>query len=204
MGADASVYALSLAAVGTAIARKKRLARAQWIRPSSASPSVGLVEVDPPLRSRHRASRPDVDDRDVATWRLSATSSRWSCCTGSGPAKRTCRPAGFSPRTTSRSMRSSSPQRSVSHSPTRRFPDLAAGGIIFAVVANGARRILGDQPMNDASHAGRFAVGIVVLARHRLGDQALGGAAHSPTDRSCCLDPSTCSSTTTRDGIRTR
>ena len=44
MGADASVYALSLAAVGTATARKKRLARASgYVQLGLAA--VGLVEV---------------------------------------------------------------------------------------------------------------------------------------------------------------
>lgn len=44
MGADASVYALSLAAVGTAAARKKRLARASGYL-QLALATVGLIEV---------------------------------------------------------------------------------------------------------------------------------------------------------------
>ena len=64
MGADASVYALSLAAVGTAAARKQQLARVSGYLQLAAR----LHRTDrsrTPLRRQRRTPRPNLDDRHV-------------------------------------------------------------------------------------------------------------------------------------------
>lgn len=66
MGADASVYALSLAAVGTAATRNTQEATrpSQWLRPSRPRdhrPRRSRAT----LHNRERTSRPDINDRDV-------------------------------------------------------------------------------------------------------------------------------------------
>ena len=64
MGADASVYALSLAAVGTAATRKKQLARASGLRPGRPR-DHRTRRSRSPLYNGERTSRSDMDDRDV-------------------------------------------------------------------------------------------------------------------------------------------
>jgi Co/Zn/Cd efflux system component len=140
MGADASVYALSLAAVGTAVARKKQLARTSGFLQLGLA-TIGLVEVirrfvtdnelpDPTsmivmsllalagniatLLVLHRIRSGEAHIQ--ASWIFTANDIKVNGLVIA---------AAFGV--------------IVTDSQT---PDLIAGGIIFAVVANGARRIL--------------------------------------------------------------
>ena len=141
MGADASVYALSLAAVGTATARKKRLARASgYVQLGLAA--VGLVEVI--RRFVVDTELPDPASMIV----LSAFALAGNIVT----------------LVVLNQVRSGEVHLQASWIFTANdikvnalviaaaigviafdsaIPDLIAGGFIFAVVANGARRILG-------------------------------------------------------------
>ena len=140
MGADASVYALSLAAVGTAAARKKRLARASgYVQLGLAA--VGLVEVI--RRFVVDTELPDPTSMIV----LSALALAGNIVT----------------LVVLNQVRSGEVHLQASWIFTANdikvnalvitaaigviifdsaIPDLIAGGFIFAVVANGARRIL--------------------------------------------------------------
>ena len=140
MGADAGVYALSLAAVGTAAARKKALARTSGFV-QFALATVGLIEVvrrfltstDLPepasmivmsllalvgnvatllVLQRVRSGEAHLQ----ASWIFTANDIKVNLLV-------ICAAIGVI----------------VTNSP---IPDLVAGGIIFVVVANGARRIL--------------------------------------------------------------
>ena len=140
MGADASVYALSLAAVGTAAARKKRLARASgYVQLGLAT--VGLVEVI--RRFVVDTELPDPTSMIV----LSALALAGNVVT----------------LVVLNQVRSGEVHLQASWIFTANdikvnalviasalavlltdsaIPDLAAGAIIFAIVANGARRII--------------------------------------------------------------
>ena len=140
MGADASVYALSLAAVGTAAARKKRLARASgYVQLGLAT--VGLVEVI--RRFVVDTELPDPTSMIV----LSALALAGNVVT----------------LVVLNQVRSGEVHLQASWIFTANdikvnalvitaaigviifdsaIPDLIAGGFIFAVIANGARRIL--------------------------------------------------------------
>ena len=140
MGADASVYALSLAAVGTAAARKKRLARASgYVQLGLAA--VGLVEVI--RRFVVDTELPDPTSMIV----LSALALAGNIVT----------------LVVLNQVRSGEVHLQASWIFTANdikvnalviasalavlltdsaIPDLAAGAIIFAIVANGARRII--------------------------------------------------------------
>ncbi len=139
MGADASVYALSLAAVGTAAARKKQLARMSgYVQVGLAV--IGLVEVvrrfvgdnklpDPTsmilmsllalagnvatlvVLQRVRSGEAHLQ----ASWIFTANDIKVNALVIAAAIGVACTDSGL--------------------------PDLAAGAIIFAVVANGARRI---------------------------------------------------------------
>lgn len=140
MGADASVYALSLAAVGTAAARKKQLARISGYLQIGLA-TIGLIEVirrfvvdtglpDPTsmivlsslalagnlvtLVVLHRVRSGEVHLQ--ASWIFTANDIKVNGLVIAAAIGVTLTDSAI--------------------------PDLAAGAIIFAVVANGARRIL--------------------------------------------------------------
>jgi Co/Zn/Cd efflux system component len=140
MGADASVYALSLAAVGTATIRKKRLARTSGYFQIGLA-SLGLVEVvrrfladnelpDPTsmvvmsllalagnivtLVVLHRVRSDEVHLQ--ASWIFTANDIKVNALVIAAAIGVAVTDSGI--------------------------PDLLAGGVIFVVIANGARRIL--------------------------------------------------------------
>ncbi|MEZ5376820.1 MAG: cation transporter [Acidimicrobiales bacterium] len=141
MGADASVYALSLAAVGTSTARKNRLARASGYL-QLALAFVGLIEVvrrfvvdrEPPdttamivlsalalvgnIATIVVLQRIKSDDAHLqASWIFTANDIKVNAL-----------------------VIVAAIAVAIASSDV---PDLAAGAIIFAIVANGARRIIG-------------------------------------------------------------
>jgi Co/Zn/Cd efflux system component len=141
MGADASVYALSLAAVGTAAARKKQLARASGYLQLGLA-SIGLIEVT--RRFVVDTELPDPTSMIV----VSALALAGNVVT----------------LVVLRRVRSGEAHLQASWIFTANdikvnalviaaavgvvltdsaVPDLVAGAVIFVVVANGARRILG-------------------------------------------------------------
>ncbi|MGA7757937.1 MAG: cation transporter [Ilumatobacteraceae bacterium] len=140
MGADAGVYALSLAAVGTATATKKRLARASGFVQLGLA-AFGLVEVT--RRSLADTELPDPGSMivmsllalagNVATLLVlqrvrsgeAHLQASWIFTANDIKANLLVIGAAIGVMATD-----------------SQIPDLVAGGIIFAVVANGARRIL--------------------------------------------------------------
>lgn len=139
MGADASVYALSLAAVGTAIARKKQLARISgYVQVGLAV--VGLVEV-----VRRFASDTELPDpSSMIVMSLLALAGNIATLVvlqrvRSGEAHLQASWI-FTANDIKVNALVIAAAIGVAFTDSG-IPDLAAGAIIFAVVANGARRI---------------------------------------------------------------
>ena len=140
MGADASVYALSLAAVGTAAARKKRLARASgYVQLGLAT--VGLVEVI--RRFVVDTELPDPTSMIV----LSALALAGNVVTlvvlnqvRSGELHLQASWIFTANDIKVNALVIAAAIGVISFDSA--IPDLIAGGFIFAIVANGARRIL--------------------------------------------------------------
>lgn len=140
MGADASVYALSLAAVGTAATRKKKLARASGYLQIGLA-TIGLVEVI--RRFLTDTELPDPTSMIV----LSALALAGNIATlvilrrvRSGEAHLQ---ASWIFTANDIKVNGLVIAAAIGVALTESaMPDLVAGAIIFAVVANGARRIL--------------------------------------------------------------
>jgi len=140
MGADASVYALSLAAVGTAAARKRRLARISGYLQIGLA-AIGLIEVI--RRFVVEAELPDPTSMIV----LSALALGGNIVTlvvlhrvRSGEAHLQ---ASWIFTANDIKVNALVIVAAIGVTLTdSAVPDLAAGAVIFAVVANGARRIL--------------------------------------------------------------
>jgi Co/Zn/Cd efflux system component len=140
MGADATVYALSLAAVGTAASRKKRLARASGYLQIGLA-TVGLIEV-----TRRFVVDTDLPD-PTSMIVLSALALAGNIVTlvvlhrvRSGDAHIQ---ASWIFTANDIKVNGLVIAAAVGVALTdSAIPDLAAGAVIFAVVANGARRIL--------------------------------------------------------------
>ncbi len=141
MGADASVYALSLAAVGTAVARKKQLARASGYLQLGLA-TVGLFEVI--RRFVVETGLPDPTSMIV----MSALALAGNIVTlivlhrvRSGEAHLQ---ASWIFTANDIKVNALVIAAAVGVALTdSALPDLVAGAVIFIVVANGARRILG-------------------------------------------------------------
>ena len=140
MGADASVYALSLVAVGTSVARKKRLARASGYLQFGLA-TAGLVEV---LRRFATDSGPPDSSTMVVVASLALVGNvttllvlhrirtgdahmqaSWIFTTNDVKANALVIVAAIAVGVTDSAV-----------------PDLVAGAVIFVIVANGARQIL--------------------------------------------------------------
>ncbi len=140
MGADAGVYALSLAAVGTATARKKRLARTSGFVQFGLA-AIGLVEV---IR-RFFANTELPDPGSMIVMSLLALAGNVATLlvlqrVRSGEAHLQASWI-FTANDIKVNMLVIGAAIGVIVTDSQ-IPDLVAGGIIFAVVANGARRIL--------------------------------------------------------------
>jgi len=140
MGADAGVYALSLAAVGTATARKKQLARTSGFVQFGLA-AIGLVEV---IR-RFFANTELPDPRSMIVMSLLALAGNVAALlvlhrVRSGEAHLQ---ASWIFTTNDIKVNALVIGAAIGVIVTdSQIPDLVAGGIIFTVVANGARRIL--------------------------------------------------------------
>ena len=140
MGADAGVYALSLAAVGTATARKKRLARISGFVQFGLA-GTGLAEV-----VRRFFSETELPDpRSMIVVSLLALAGNVATLVvlrrvRSGEAHLQASWI-FTANDVKVNVLVIAAAIGVSVTDSR-MPDLVAGGIIFVVVANGARRIL--------------------------------------------------------------
>jgi len=140
MGADAGVYALSLAAVGTATARKKQLARTSGFVQFGLA-ALGLVEV---IR-RFFADTELPDPRSMIVMSLLALAGNVATLlvlqrVRSGEAHLQASWI-FTANDIKVNVLVVGAAIGVIVTDSQ-IPDLIAGGIIFAVVANGARRIL--------------------------------------------------------------
>ena len=140
MGADAGVYALSLAAVGTAASRKKRLARTSGFV-QLALAAIGFAEV-----IRRFVSDTELPDpRSMIVMSLLALAGNVATLlvlqrVRSGEAHIQ---ASWIFTANDIKVNSLVIAAAIGVIVTdSQIPDLVAGGIIFAVVANGARRIL--------------------------------------------------------------
>ena len=193
MGADASVYALSLAAVGTAAARKKQLARTSaYLQIGLAA--IGLAEVlrrffadnelpDPTsmivmsvlalagniitLLVLHRVRSGEAHLQ--ASWIFTANDIKVNGLVIAAAIGVTLTDSGF--------------------------PDLIAGAVIFAVVANGARRILKISRCTPPDVA-QCSPGSQRSPRS-ISPPKSGPPPHSTTNQSRSPDPSTFNSATT-------
>ena len=140
MGADASVYALSLLAVGTAAARKQRLARSSGFLQFGLA-TIGLIEV-----IRRFGSQRDVPDATamiaVSVLALAANVATLFVLrrvrTGEAHLEASWI---FTANDVKVNLLVIGAALGVLAFDSN-VPDLIAGGIIFVVVANGARRIL--------------------------------------------------------------
>ena len=140
LGADAGVYALSLAAVGTATTRKKRLARTSGFVQLGLA-TIGLVEVT----RRFFANTELPDPGSMIVMSLLALAGNVATLlvlqrVRSGEAHLQASWI-FTANDIKVNMLVIGAAIGVIVTDSQ-IPDLVAGGIIFAVVANGARRIL--------------------------------------------------------------
>jgi Co/Zn/Cd efflux system component len=140
MGADAGVYALSLVAVGTATARKKRLARTSGFVQLGLA-VIGLVEV----ARRFFADTELPDPGSMIVMSLLALAGNVATLlvlqrVRSGEAHLQASWI-FTANDIKVNVLVIGAAIGVIVTDSQ-IPDLVAGGIIFAVVANGARRIL--------------------------------------------------------------
>jgi Co/Zn/Cd efflux system component len=140
MGADASVYALSLAAVGTAVARKKQLARISGFLQLGLA-TIGLAEV---IR-RFITDNELPNATSMIVMSLLALAGNVATLLVLQRVRSGDVHLEASWIFTANDIRVNSLVIAAAIGvivTDSQIPDLVAGGIIFAVVANGARRIL--------------------------------------------------------------